>query len=125
MTQADAFTRVSLQEIVVMIHNGEYGRAISSLERDVKDETLTPQQRIECCMWLAECNLRLEEHRDAGDWFIEAVRVILSQQTDNRSKAQQGLPLSARAIEAYERGGDPADLLVAARLRQYLVGLSK
>ena len=116
---------MSLQDIVVMIHNGEYGRAISSLEFDVKDETLTPEQKLERCRWVAECNARLEEHGEAGNWYVEAVRVILSQQTDSRSKAKQALPLCAKALEAYEKGGDPADVLVAARLKQYLVGLSK
>jgi hypothetical protein len=108
-----------------MIHNGEYGRAISSLEHDVKDETLTPQRRVEYCSWLAECNLRLEEQEEAGNWYVEAVRAVLSQQTDNRVKAKQALPLCAKALEAYEKGGDPADVLMAARLKQYLIGLSK
>lgn len=108
-----------------MIHNGEYGRAIVSMEHDVKDERLTPQQRIEYCSWLAECNIRLEDQGEAGNWYVEAIRIILSEQLDNRSKAKQALPLCAKALEAYEKGGDPADVLVAARLRQYLVGLSK
>lgn len=107
-----------------MIHNGEYGRAISSLERGVKGEALMPQQRLECCTWLAECNLRLEDHREAGNWYLEAVRTVLSQQIDGRSKAKQGLPLCTKAVEAYEKGGDVADVLVAARLKRYLVGLS-
>ncbi len=114
---------MSLQEIVVMIHNGEYGRAISSLEHDVKDERLSPQQRVEYCRWLAECNLRLEDHEEAGNWYLEAVRAILSSQADDRTKAKQALPLCAKALEAYEKGGDPADVLVAARLKQYLIGL--
>lgn len=116
---------MSLQEIVVMVHNGEYGRAISSLEHDIKDETLTPQQRIEYCRWLAECNQRLEEHGEAGNWYVEAVRIVLSPQADDKSKAKLALPLCAKALEAYEKGGDPADVLVAARLKQYLIGLSK
>ena len=115
---------MSLQEIVLMIHNGEYGRAISWLEHDIKDETLAPEQRLERCMWLAECNVRLGEHGEAGNWYVEAVRVILSRQTDNRSKAMQALPLCEKALGAYEAGGDPADVLVASRLKQYLVGLS-
>lgn len=116
---------MTLQEIVVMIHNGEYGRAISSLEHDVKDETLTPQQRVEYYSWLAECSLRLEDHQEAANWYVEAIRSILSEQTDNRAKSKQALPLCTKALEAYEKGGDPADVLVAARLKQYLVGLSK
>lgn len=116
---------MGLEEIVVMIHNGEYGRAVSSLEHDVKDETLTPQQRIEYCGWLAECNQRLGDDAEAGNWYVEAVRAILSSQTDNRSKAKLALPFCAKALESYEKGGAPADVLVAARLEQYLIGLSK
>jgi len=116
---------MSLQEIVVMIHDGEYGRAIASLEFEVKDESKPPQSRIECCKWLAECNHRLEDYEEAGNWYVEAVRIILASQTDNRTKAQQGLPLCNRAIEAYEKGGDSVDVLVAARVKQYLVELGK
>ena len=108
-----------------MIHNGEYGRAISSLEHDVKDQELSPKQRVEYCGWLAECNVRLEEHEEAGNWYLEAVRAVLSSEADNRTKARQALPHCTKALEAYEKGGDPADVLVAARLRQYLIGLSK
>ena len=125
MTRRTHRGRVILQEIVLMIHNGEYGRAISSLEHVVKDDTLAPEQRLERCRWLAECNQRLEEHGEAGNWYVEAVRIVLSQQTDSRSKAKEALPLCAKAIEAYQKGGDPADVLVAARLRQYVIGLSK
>ncbi len=116
---------MSLQEIVVMIHDGEYSRAIASLEFSVKDEAKTPQERIECCRWLAECNHRLEDYKEAGDWYIEAVRIILSGQMDNGSKAKQALPLCNKALEAYEKGGDSADVLVAARVKQYLVSLPK
>ena len=91
---------MSTQEIVVMIHNGEYGRAISSLEHEVKDENLTPQQRIEYCKWLAECNLRLEEHEESGNWYLEAVRTILSEQVDQKTKVKQALPLCDSALEA-------------------------
>jgi len=114
---------MSLQDIVVMIHDGEYGRAIASLEFEVKDESKAPQNRVECCRWLAECNSRLEDHQEAGNWYIEAVRIILASQTDNKTKARQALPLCNRAMEAYEKGGNSADVLVAARVRQYLLGL--
>ena len=116
---------MSLQEIVVMIHNGEYGRAISSLEHDVEDVTLAPRQRLECCKWLAECNVRLGELAEAGNWNVEAGRAILSPQADGPSKAREALPLCTKALEAYEAEGGPADVLVASRLKQYLVGLSK
>jgi lipopolysaccharide biosynthesis regulator YciM len=121
---ADA-TRMSLQEIVVMIHDGEYGRAIASLEFEVKDEGKPPQMRVEYCRWLAECNHRLEDYQEAGHWYIEAVRIILRTDADDRSKAERALPLCDRALEAYDKGGDPADVLVAARVKQYLVGLGK
>jgi len=62
---------------------------------------------------------------EAGNWYLEAVRAVLSSEADNRTKARRALPLCAKALEAYEKGGDPADVLVAARLRQYLIGLSK
>jgi hypothetical protein len=114
---------MSLQDIVVMIHDGEYGRAISSLEFEVKDESKPAQTRVEYCKWLAECNHRLEDYQEAGNWYIEAVRIILRTDADNQSKARQGLPLCNRAIEAYEKGGDSADVLVAARVKQYLSGL--
>jgi len=108
-----------------MIHDGEYGRAIASLEFEVKDESKPPQTGVECCKGLAECNHRLEDYQEAGNWYIEAVRIILGSQADNRSKAKQALPLCNSALEAYEKGGDSADVLVAARVKQYLVGLSK
>ena len=117
--------RMSLQEIVVMIHNGEYGRAITSLEHEVHDEALSPTERIEYCRWLAECNHRLEENEECGNWYLEAVRIILSVQMDRRSKAKMALPLSEKALEAFQKGGDAADVLVASRLKQYLVALSK
>ncbi len=116
---------MSLKEIVVMIHNGEYGRAISSMENDVKYGTLTPQQRLEYCGWLAECNSRLGDDGEAGNWYVEGVRAVLSDKMDNRSKANLALPLCSKALESYEKGGDPADVFVASRLKQYLLGLSK
>lgn len=116
---------MSLQEIVVMMHEGEYSRAIASLENEFHDATRSPTEKIEYCKWLAECNRRLEEHEECGNWYIEGVRLILSEQLDPKSKAKQALPLCNSALEAYEKGGDAADVLVAARLKQYLVGLSK
>ncbi len=116
---------MSLQEIVVMIHDGEYGRAIASLEFAVKDETKTARERAEYCRWLAECNQRLEDYQEAGNWYLEAVKLTLSEQADNRSKAKQALPLCEKALEAYEKGGGAADVLVAARVKQYVVGLNR
>ncbi len=116
---------MSLQEIVVMIHNGEYGRAISSMELEVKDDAVSPREKLEYCKWLAECNKRLGDDGESGNWYLEAVKIILSTQTDNRTKAKEALPLAEKATEAYEKGGDAADVLVAARLKQYLVGLAR
>jgi len=116
---------MSMQEIVLMIHNGEYGRAIASLEHEVKDASRSPQEKVEYCKWLAECNERLGDQGEAGNWFIEGVRAILSGRADQWSKAKEALPLCEKALEAYEKGGDPADVLVAARLKQYLLGLAK
>ena len=117
--------RMSLQEIVVMIHDGEYGRAISSLEFEVKNETRTPAERLEYCKWLAECNHRIEDYQECGNWYLEAVRIVLAEKIDNRTKAKQALPLCDKALESYEKGGDSADVLVAARVKQYVVGLAK
>jgi hypothetical protein len=116
---------MSLQEIVVMIHNGEYGRAISSMEMDVKDTTKPASERLEYCKWLAECNRRLGDEEESGNWYLEAVKVILSMPGDQKLKAKEAMPLAQGAMESYEKGGDAADVLVAARLKQYLVGLSK
>ncbi len=114
---------MGLQEIVVMMHDGEYGRAIASLEFQVRDQTKPAAERVECCGWLAECNMRLEDHQEAGNWYLEAARIILSLQADPKTRAKQALPLCEKALEAYEKGGDSADVLVAARVKQYLTGL--
>jgi hypothetical protein len=116
---------MSLQEIVVMIHEGEYSRAIASLEHEVKDEAKPPSERVEYCKWLAECNHRLEDNQECGNWYMEAVRIILSEQIDRTAKAKQALPLCNKALESYEKGGDSADVLVAARVKQYLAGLAR
>ena len=116
---------MSLQEIVVMIHNGEYGRAIASLEFEASDGRKTPAERAECCRWLAECNHRLGDSEASGDWYLEAVKLILLQSIDQRAKANQALPLCEKALECYKEGGDSADVLVAARVRQHLLGLAK
>ena len=116
---------MSLQDIVVMIHDGEYSRAISHLEQEFEDETKTPREKLEYCKWLAECNLRLEDYEECGNWYLEAVRVVLSGTGDGKSKAMEGLPLCNKAVESYERGGDSADVLVAARVKQYVASLGK
>jgi hypothetical protein len=116
---------MSLQDIVVLIHNGEYGRAISTLEQEASDESRPALERMEYYKWLAECNIRLEENQEAGNWYLQSIRLVLSQKLDGRSKAKLALPLCEKALECYKQGGDSADVLVAARLKQYLLGLSK
>jgi hypothetical protein len=116
---------MSLQEIVVLIHNGEYSRAISTLEWEASNQSRTLAERVEACKWLAECHLRLGEPKESGDWYLEAVKLILSQQVDSKTKAKEAIPLSEKALECYKQDGDTADVLVAARLRQYLLGLLK
>ena len=116
---------MSLQEIVVMIHEGEYGRAIASLEHEVNDPSRSPRVSVVYCKWVAEFNRRLVEDRDEGVWYVEAVRIILSEEVEQKEKAKEAIPLCTKAMEAYGKGGDAADVLVAARLKQYLVGLSK
>ncbi|HKT21109.1 MAG TPA: hypothetical protein VJR06_00600 [Nitrososphaerales archaeon] len=114
---------MSLQDIVVMIHNGEYSRAIASLEHEVGDRRVPPVQRVEYCRWLAECNGRLGDHQESGQWYLEAVRVILSERRG--SPREDAIKLCDKALEAFEKGGDAADVLVAARVKQHLVGLTR
>jgi hypothetical protein len=116
---------MSLQDIVVMMHNGEYGRAISSMELEVKDESVSPREKLEYCRWLAECNKRLGDEDECGNWYLEAVKLILAMPGDQKLKAKEAIPLAQSAMDAYEKGGDAADVLVAARLKQYLLGLAK
>jgi hypothetical protein len=116
---------MNLQEMVVLIHTGEYERAISSLEPEASNESRSQLERAEYCRWLAECHQRLEDSETSGDWYLEAVKMILSQQTDKKTKAAQALPLCEKALESYKQGGDSADVLVAARLKQYLLGLAR
>jgi len=107
-----------------MIHNGEYERAISSLESEASGENIPPLQKAEYCEWIAECHKRLEDNKSAGDWYLEAVKKVLSQTGDQKSKAKQALADCDKALASYKEGGDSTDVLVAARLRQYLLGLA-
>jgi len=116
---------MSLQEIVVMIHDGEYGRAISSLEHEINDTTAPPAKKVEYCEWLAECNRRLEDFEECGNWYLEAVKIILSEQIDRKSKVDRAMPLCEKALESYQRGGNPADVLVAARVKRYISELAR
>ena len=116
---------MSLQEIIVMIHGGEYGRAISSLEGEASNESRSPLERAEYCTWLAECHKRLEDYKTSGDWYLEAVRRIFLQQKDQKLKAREALPACDKALECYRQGGDAVDVLVAAKLKQNLLELAR
>jgi len=114
---------MSLQEIIVLIHDGEYGRAMVSLEREASNEDRSPLERAEYCTWLAECHKRLEDYKMAGDWYLEAVKKVLSQQKELKSKAKEALPACEKALDCYRQGGDSVDILVPAKLKQNLLGL--
>jgi hypothetical protein len=114
---------MSLQDIVIMIHNGEYGRAISSLEVEASDKTRPPLERAEYCKWLAECYGRLEDPKSSGEWFLEAVKMVLSAGLQHKAKSEMALPLCDKALDCYRQDGDSADVLMVARLRQYVLSL--
>jgi hypothetical protein len=116
---------MSLQEIIVLIHGGEYGRAISSLEHEASNESRSPLERAEYCTWLAECHKRLEDYKSSGDWYLEAVKRVFLQQKDQKLKAKEALPACEKALECYRQGGDSVDVLVAAKLKQNLLELAK
>ena len=116
---------MSLQEIIVLIHDGEYEKAISSLEHEASNENRPPLERAEYCTWLAECHKRLEDYKMSGDWYLEAVKRVLSQQKDLKLKAKEALPACEKALECYRQGGDSVDVLVAAKLRQSLLQLTR
>jgi len=116
---------MSLQRAMVLINGNEYGRAISILEEEARNERRSPSERVEFCQWLAECHRKLEDYRESGDWYLEAVKRVFSQQVDVKLKARQALPLSEKALECYKEGGDAADVMAAAKLKQRLLDLSK
>lgn len=116
---------MSLQEVAVLINRHEYGRAISILEDGASNESKSPAERVQLCEWLAECHRQLEDHKMSGDWYLEAVKRVFSQQIYVRLKAKQALPLSRKALESYKLGGDTVDVLEAAKLVQRLVDLSR
>ena len=116
---------MSLQEIIVMIHDGEYGRAISSLEHEANDENRPQLERAEYCTWLAECHKRLEDFKEAGDWYLEAVKRFMSQKKEVRLEAKEALSSCENALECYKQGGDSVDVLVAANLKQNLIALAR
>jgi hypothetical protein len=116
---------MSLREAMVLMHGQEYGRAISILEEGASSESKSPSEKAEFCAWVAECHRALEDYKMCGDWYLEAVKRIFSQQADVRLKAKQALPMSEKALESYKLGGDTVDVLEAAKLRQRLLDLSK
>jgi len=61
----------------------------------------------------------------SGDWYLEAVKRVLSQQKDLKLRAKEALPACDKALECYRQGGDSVDVLVAAKLKQNLLGLVK
>lgn len=110
---------------MVLMNGREYGRAISILEDEAKDEARPVAERIELCQWLAECNRQLEDQKASGDWYLEAVRRVLSQRLDLRTRARQALPFAQKALEAYKQGGEPVDILEAGKLKQRLLDLAQ
>ncbi len=99
---------MSLREAMVLMNGREYGRAISILEEGASSESRSPSERAEFCAWVAECHRQLEDYKMCGDWYLEAVKRILSQQLDLRSRAKQALPLSEKALESYKLGESPS-----------------
>ena len=117
--------KMSLREAMVLMNGREYGRAISILEEGASSESRSPSERAEFCAWVAECHRQLEDYKMCGDWYLEAVKRVFSQQLDLRLKARQALPLSEKALESYKLGGDTVDVLEAAKLRQRLLELAR
>jgi len=114
-----------LQDIVVLIHNGEYGRAISTLETEASNKDNPPLERVEYYKWLAECHERVGDYQESANSLLEGVRVILATSLSGRAKAEQSVPLCDKALECFKQEGDSADVLMTARLKQYLIGLSR
>ena len=117
---------MSLQKAMVLINGHEYERAINILKEEASNESRSPAERAEFCEWLAECHRKLEDYKESGDWYLEAVKRIFSlQQMDMEIKAKRALPLSEQALECYKQGGDTVDVMAAAKLKQRLIDLSK
>jgi len=116
---------LSLKEVMVLMNGREYGRAISLLEDEASSESKSPTERAELYEWLAECHRKLEDYKSCGDSYLDAIKRVLSQQIDLKSRARQALPLSEKALESYKLGGDTVDVLEAAKLRQRLLELAK
>lgn len=116
---------MSLQEAMVLMNGHEYGRAISILKEEASNESRSVLERVEFCEWLAECHRNLEDYRESGDWYLEAIKKVFALPIDMKQKAKRALPLSEKALERYKEGGDTIDVMAAAKLRQRLLDLSK
>ena len=116
---------MSLKEAMVLMNGREYGRAISILEEGASSESRSPMESAEDGVWLTECHKQMEDYKMSGEWYLEAVKRIFSQQLDVRLKARQALPLSEKALESYKQGGTAADVMEASMLKQRLLNLSK
>lgn len=114
-----------LPEIITLIHKGDYGSAVSLLEHEVSDKSKPVLERVEYCNWLAECYQKLDDNKMSGDWYLEAVKAILSQKIGTKAEAKQALPYCEKALERYRIGGDAIDVLEAAKLKEKLITLSK
>lgn len=116
---------LSLSEIVSLINRGEYGTAINIMEKIVKDKTRPVKERLDYCVWIAECYKKLNDLKSGGEWYLEAVKIVLSQDIDVKLKAKQALPYCEKALENFREGGDPLDVMEAVKLKQKLQELSK
>ena len=95
------------------------------LEQEFSDKSKPVFVRAEYCKWLAECYQKLDDNKMSGDWYLEAVKTILSQGIDLKVKAKEALPFCEKALESYRIGGDAIDVLEAAKLKEKLIVLSK
>jgi tetratricopeptide (TPR) repeat protein len=116
---------MSLQKAMVLINGHEYERAIIMLKEEASNESRSPSERAEFCEWLAECYRKLEDYKESGNWYLEAVKRIFSiQQVGVNVRARRALPLSEKALECYKQGGGTVDVMTAAKLKQRLIDLS-
>lgn len=116
---------LSLKEAMVLMNGHEYGRAIAILKEEASNESRSPSERAGYCEWVAECHKRLDDYKEAGDWYLEAVKRVFAQDVDLRVKSRQALPLCQKALNSYKMGGDSVDIMEAAKLKQRLLELSR
>jgi tetratricopeptide (TPR) repeat protein len=116
---------LSLKEAIVLMNGHEYGRAIAILQEQASNESRSPVERAGYCEWVAECHRRQEDYKEAGDWYLEAIKRIFAQQLDTKLKARQALPLCKKALDSYKMEGSTADVMEAAKLRQGLLELAR